>query len=68
MLVHLSFWIKEKSVATLVNRNICDKIQNLQVSSTTVSHMEYGMDDLEGIIGQMENILGSLKLNHLDEN
>ena len=28
VLFHLSFWIKEKSVATLVNRNICDKTQN----------------------------------------
>ena len=28
MLFHLSFWIKEKSVATLANRNICDKTQN----------------------------------------
>ena len=30
MLFHLSFWIKEKSVATLTNRNICDKTQNLK--------------------------------------
>ena len=28
MLFHLSFWIKEKSVAPLANRNICDKTQN----------------------------------------
>ena len=33
----LSFWIKAKSVATLANRNICDKTQNPQVSSPTVS-------------------------------
>ena len=32
----LSFWIKEKSVATLANRNICDKMHNTQVSSPTV--------------------------------
>ena len=37
MLFHLSFWIKEKLVATLANRNICDKTQNPQVSSSTVS-------------------------------
>ena len=37
MLFHLSFWIKEKSVATLGNRNICDKMQNHQVNSPTVS-------------------------------
>ena len=24
------YWIKEKSVATLANRNICDKMQNLK--------------------------------------
>ena len=35
---HLSFWIKEMSVATLANRNICDKTQNNQVSSPTVLH------------------------------
>ena len=34
---HLSFWIKEKSVATLAKRNICDQTQNTQVSSPTVS-------------------------------
>ena len=31
------FWIKEKSVATLANRNIYDKTQNPQVSYSTVS-------------------------------
>ena len=25
------FWIKEKSVATLANRDICDKTQNLKL-------------------------------------
>ena len=30
ILLSLSFWIKEKSVATLANRNICDKTQNLK--------------------------------------
>ena len=29
-------WIKEKSVATLANRNICDKTQTNKVSSPTV--------------------------------
>ena len=38
VLFHLSFWIKEKSVETLANRNICDQTQNLQVSSPTISH------------------------------
>ena len=33
------YWIKEKSVATLANRNICDKTQNPQVSSPTVSQI-----------------------------
>ena len=33
---NLSFWIKEKSVVTLSIRNICDKTQNNQVSSSTV--------------------------------
>ena len=37
VLFHLSFWIKEKSVETLSNRNICDKTQNPQFSSPTVS-------------------------------
>ena len=31
------FWIKEKSVTTLANRNIYDQTQNIQVSSSTVS-------------------------------
>ena len=31
------FWIKEKSMATLANRNICNQTQNTQVSSPTVS-------------------------------
>ena len=30
------YWIKEKSVATLAIHNICDKMQNKQVSSPTV--------------------------------
>ena len=30
VLFHLSFWIKEKSVATLANRNICDQTQTLK--------------------------------------
>ena len=33
------YWIKEKSVATLANSNICDQTQNPQVSSPTVSHL-----------------------------
>ena len=37
VLFHLSFWIKEKSVVTLSNRNICDQMQNTQVSFSTVS-------------------------------
>ena len=37
MLFHLSFWIKEKSVATLANQNICDQTQNPTVKSPTVS-------------------------------
>ena len=39
VLFNLSFWIKEKSVATLANRNIYNKTQNLQVSSPTISHL-----------------------------
>ena len=30
------YWIKEKLVATLVNRTNCDKMKNIQVSSPTV--------------------------------
>ena len=30
VLFHLSLWIKEKSMATLANRNICDKMQTLK--------------------------------------
>ena len=30
VLFHLSFWIKEKSVATLANRNNYDQTQNIQ--------------------------------------
>ena len=33
-----TFWIKEKSVVTLANRNICNQTQKPQVSSPTVSH------------------------------
>ena len=33
------YWIKEKSVATLANHNICDQKQNTQVSSPTVSYL-----------------------------
>ena len=36
VLFHISFWKKEKSVATLANRNIYDQTQNTQVSSPTV--------------------------------
>ena len=35
VLFHLSFRIKENSVTTLANRNICDQTQNAQVSSPT---------------------------------
>src|ERR1044072_1598485 len=34
-------WIKEKSVATLAIRNICDQTQNKQVSSPTVLQRLY---------------------------
>ena len=37
VLFSLSFFIKEKSMATLAIRNICDKTQNTQVSSPNVS-------------------------------
>src|ERR1043165_707115 len=40
-------WIKEKSVATLAIRNICDKTQNKQVSYPTVSHRHSVFGELD---------------------
>src|ERR1051325_4067152 len=36
-------WIKEKSMATLAIRNICDQTQNKQVSSPTVLHFDWNL-------------------------
>src|ERR1044072_5930868 len=45
------YWIKENSMATLANHNICDKTQNKQVSSPTMLHWISDAEDKKSTVG-----------------
>ena len=46
VLFNLSFWMKEKSVATLAIRNICDQTQNIP------SQFSHRITELETLLGK----------------
>ena len=59
ILFHLSFWIKEKPLATLANRNNCDQTQNIP------SQFSHRIIELATLLGKIRKSGVTLGLDHL---